>query len=102
MLEYLQQHDERERALLFASLIHWVTVTGRSFGLDLDGEQLKRAMLGLNEVQHSLSGSLLVLLSKQEFNLEFAAGAFLDKASGYGISGPVEHIVHTVLDRLSK
>jgi len=102
LLEFLQQHDDRTRMAVIAEIMHNLTIMGRAVGLDLSGEPFRQAMLGLNEIQHSLSGSLMVLRNKREFSCEFCAGAIFDKAQGYGISGPVGHEVTRALDRRAR
>lgn len=99
LLEFLQQHDDFGRISIIAEIMHNLTIMGRAAGLDLAGEPFRQAMLGLNEIQHSLSGSLLALRSDSNFSCEFCAGAIFDKARGYGISGAVGHEVTTALDR---
>lgn len=82
LLEFLQQHGNGDRIAIIAEMMNNLTVVGRGFGLDLSGDEFRKAMLGLNEVQHSLSGSLLALQGSREFSCEFCAGAVFDKAQG--------------------
>ena len=102
LLEFLQQHDDVSRISIIAEIMHNLTIMGRSAGLDLSRERFRQAMLGLNEIQHSLSSSLGVLCSKAEFSCEFCAGTIFDKAQGYGISGPVGYEVTRALDRRAR
>jgi hypothetical protein len=99
LLEFLQQHDDRARISIIAAIMHNLTVAGRAFGLDLSGDAFRKGMLGLNEIQHSLSGSLLALQGSREFSCEFCAGAVFDGAQSHGILGQVKWAVSTALDR---
>lgn len=84
---------------MLAAIMNSLTVVGRGFGSDLSGDAFRKAMLGLNEVQHSVSGSLLALQGSREFSCEFCAGTVFEKAQAHGISGSVGWAVSTVLDR---
>lgn len=88
--------QDSNKIVFLAAVSHQLTIHGRSFGIDLSGEQQVRALLGLNEIQHQISSHIGGIASNRERSPEDAILQMLtEKASAYGIAAQL----HRSLER---
>ncbi|HYM77802.1 MAG TPA: hypothetical protein VE377_17640 [Candidatus Dormibacteraeota bacterium] len=82
---YLSLTDPRKQIFL-AFVSHDLTIHGRSFSLDLSGEDLNRAFKGLNELQHQISSHIGALgLGRDRYPDDVLWQILLEKAAAYGL-----------------
>jgi hypothetical protein len=78
---------DSDKVTFLACVSHQLTIHGRGFGLDLSGEQQAKALLGLNELQHQISGQVGGIVSKHErYPEDVFVQILIEKAAWYGIS----------------
>jgi hypothetical protein len=78
---------DSNQVVFLACVSHQLTIHGRAFGIDLSGEQQTRALLGLNELQHQISGHIGGIVSKRKrYPEDVFLQILVEKASAYGIS----------------
>ncbi|MGD0913583.1 MAG: hypothetical protein ABR928_16940 [Terracidiphilus sp.] len=79
--------QDSDKIVFLAAVSHQLTVHGRSFGIDLSGEQQVRALLGLNEIQHQISSHIGSIASKRaKYPEDLILQILAEKASAYGIA----------------
>jgi hypothetical protein len=88
--------QDSDKIVFLAAVSHQLTIHGRSFGIDLSGEQQVRSLLGLNEIQHQISSHIGGIALKQARSPEDSILQVLtEKASAYGIAA----YLHRSLER---
>lgn len=83
---YLGLPDDKKQIFL-AFVSNSLTIHGRSFGLDLAGEQQIAAFKGLNELQHQLSSHIAAIgLNRERYPDDVFWNIIDEKAGCYNIS----------------
>jgi hypothetical protein len=83
---YLALTDPSKQIFL-AIVSHQLTIHGRGFGLDLQGEQQTRAFKGLNELQHQISGHISGLgQGRDRYPDDVLWQILAETAAAYGLS----------------
>jgi hypothetical protein len=76
-----------EKQIFLLSVSWYLTIHGRSFGLDLMGEEQTRAFLGLNELHHQISSHVIsIALGHNRYPDDSLWNILNEKAAHYGIS----------------
>lgn len=91
---YLALTDPSKQIFL-ALVSHDLTIHGRGFELDLQGEQLTRAFKGLNELQHQISGHISGLgLGRDRYPNDVLWQILAETAAAYGLGSHLRHSLH--------
>lgn len=78
--------SDTEKQICLSLVSNQLTVHGRSFVLDLTGDQRIRAFEGLNELQHQISGHVAAIgLRHDRYPDEVLWAILNEKAAAYGL-----------------
>ena len=89
---------EKQRFLALVALD--LTIAGRSFLRDRQGDPLVRAMSGLNELQHTIAGQIAALASDREHYPDDVFWQMLtEKADRFGIAAALQAAVEFAASR---
>jgi hypothetical protein len=96
---YLAFRDS-DMVLFLALVSHDFTIHGREFGLHPLEEKYKRAFLGLNELQHQISGQIVGIASEHDHYPDHVLWTILaETAARYGLTLHLERSLHFARSR---
>lgn len=96
---YLALTDPQKQIYL-AMVSSSLTIDGRGFGLYLCGDQLVRALKGLNELQHQISGHIVGLgLGRDRYPDDVLWQILAEKAEAYGLSRHLKRSLESARSR---
>jgi hypothetical protein len=88
---WFRSRSDPEKIAFLAWLSHDLTIHGRAFGLDLDGNQAVRAFRGLNELQHKISQNIGHLSEgTNRYGGELIWQILHETAANYGLSAHLQ------------
>ncbi len=89
--------SDQQKMVFLAELSHEFTIHGRSFALDLTGDELARAFKGLNEFQHMVSQDIAHIGSGSNWHSSEELWQSLQKkASNYGLSAHLKQSLESL------
>ena len=90
---YLNLADHQKQIFL-AVLSNKLTIHGRTFGLDLKGEEQTKAFTGLNELQHQISQHIAAIgIGSDRYPDKVLWQILSEKAATYGLSA---HLIQSL------
>jgi hypothetical protein len=90
---YLDLPDPQKQIFL-AALSSNLTIHGRAFGHDLNGEEQTRAFKGLNELQHQISQHIVAIgIGRDTYSDRVLWEILSEKAATYGLSA---HLIQSL------